>query len=194
MNKIFAKCDSTEFSWECVSQFQDSSLFSCVKETAHKHFNHHKGRIFRTKFQIFLFPACCTQAYLEIQVRELHSQKPCFSDHIPKVETQVVSLEPPDEWSSRDHIVYTIWDVHFFPFLLQTATSPPPILLHCYYVQKCSTVFPHMKKLARKDRVLLAEVYPGIMPINNHFLVATRIPLFQFGHSVHSSSAPSVLP
>lgn len=117
-----------------------------------------------------------------------------FSDHIPKVETQVVSLEFADERTSRDHIVYTIWIYAFFPFLMQTAISPSPILLHCYYVQEFSTVFPHMKKLARKESMLLAEVYPGIMLINNHFLVATSIPLFQFDHSVHSNSALLVLP
>lgn len=37
-----------------------------------------------------------------------------FSDYIPKVGTQVVSLEPADEWNSRDHTDYTICDVHFY--------------------------------------------------------------------------------
>lgn len=37
-----------------------------------------------------------------------------FSDYILEVETQVVSLEPAHEWNSRDHIDYTVWDVHFY--------------------------------------------------------------------------------
>lgn len=169
---------------------QDSSLFSHTKETAPKHFNHHKGR---TKFQIFMFPECCTQGYLEIPMKDLHGKPHVF-------QTILLKLKP--RWSLYSLlmsgplgiILFTHLDLCFFPFLMQTAISPSPILLHCYYVRKFNTVFPHKKKLARKDSMLLAEVYPGIMPISNHFLVATSIPLFQFGHSVHSSSDLLVLP
>lgn len=45
-----------------------------------------------------------------------------------------------------------------------------------------------MKKLARRECELLAEAYPGVMAINNHFLAATSIPLFLPGHSGHSRS------
>lgn len=49
-----------------------------------------------------------------IQVIKLYGQIHVFLTMFLKLKPRW-SLQPPDEWSSRDHAVYTIWDVHFFP-------------------------------------------------------------------------------